>query len=323
MTGFSLIRCMAALGAALTVGSVTLGSAQEPAASPGVPVSLESTYEHRLRSPLTGREFVIWVSLPPSYNATTEASRRWRTLYLLDGRQSLQLALPILRLTNRGPSGDMILVGVGYPLDARGLPSCGALLCRDVDYIPPPFGGPTPTAGSGSPPGGADVFLRVLKEEIIPLVEARYRTSSDRGLFGYSQGALFAMYSLFEAPDLFIRYAAVSPGGFNWDVEAMLRRERAFRERTPTLQKVLYMSVGAAEAPYFIADTWRMIGAMCDGMFSAKAYRGLTLLAAIHPDEEHRSVVYIARALGALYPPDTSRILRAPVRSMDTHCVRK
>lgn len=313
-------RHMAVLGVVLATAPAALGSAQEPAVDRGVSIPLPATYEHRLRSRITQREYIVWVSLPPAYEANSgDVERRWPTLYLLDGRQSLQLALPMLRLTNRGTSGEVILVGLGYPLDARGLPSCGALLCRDVDYIPPPFGGPSPF---NLPPGGADVFLRVLKEEIIPFVERRYRASADRGLFGHSQGGLFVMYALLEAPDLFGSYAASSLGGYNWDVEAMLRRERAFRERTPDLQKTVYLSVGSEDAPYFIVDTWRMIGALCDGMFNGTAYRGLTLLAAVQPNEVHQSPVHIARALGALYPRDTTSIPRPPTRDMSTHCRR-
>lgn len=315
-----LLRRIAVLVVMLASAPGARGFAQEPATDRGVAVPLPSTYEHVLRSRIAQREFVLWVSLPPGYESRSDnLGRRWPTLYLLDGRQSLQLALPMLRLTNRGASGEVILVGIGYPLDARGMPSCGALLCRDVDYIPPPFGGPSPFS---LPAGGADVFLRVLKEEIIPFVEGRYRANTDRGLYGHSQGGLFVMYTLFEAPDLFGRYAASSLGGYNWDVEAMLRRERIFRERTPNLQKTVYLSVGADDAPYFIADTWRIIGALCDGMFNGTAYRGLTLLAAIQPNEGHQSPVHITRALGALYPRDTSGTLRPPTRDMSTHCRR-
>lgn len=314
------LRRIAVLGVMLATAPPTRGSAQQPTADRGASVPLPSTYEHRLRSQITQREYVLWVSLPPAYESRPgSGERRWPALYLLDGRQSLQLALPMLRLTNRGTAREMILVGIGYPLDARGMPSCGALLCRDLDYIPPPFGGPSPFS---LPPGGADRFLRVLSEEIIPFVEARYRTNADRGLFGHSQGGLFVMYALFEAPDLFGRYAASSLGGYNWDVEAMLRRERAFRERTPSLQKTVYLSVGSDDAPYFIVDTWRLVGALCDGMFKGTAYRGLTLLAAIQPNEVHQSPVHITRALGALYPPDTSSTPRPPTRNLSTDCRR-
>ena len=315
---------VSALCAALYLMTPTAALSQSSTPERGEPVLLPSTYEHRLQSLITGREFVLWVAVPPSYGIDPEAtSTRYPTLYLLDGRQSLQLALPMLRLTNRGQSGDVIMVGVGYPLDARGLPSCGEVLCRDVDYIPPPYGSPDSTAGDGRPrasrSGGAATFLRVLEEEIIPFVEARYRASEDRGLFGYSQGGLFATYALFEAPDLFTRYAAASPA-ISWDVEGMLQRERDFRERSPILRKLVYFSVGAAEAPYLISDTWRMVGALCDGMFSGRRYQGLTLLTAIISEEDHRSALHIARALAALYPPDSVDGPVLPIRDMATHC---
>lgn len=140
--------------------------------------------------------------------------------------------------------------------------------------------------------------------------------------FGSPTVAQVAISSLFEWDipwtHVACRVVALSCAGI-----AMLRRERALRERTPTLHKTVWISVGSADAPYLIADTWRMIGAPCDGMFSGKAYRGLTLLAAIQPDEEHRSPIHVARALSALYPPDTMAAPRPPTRNMSTHCLRE
>ena len=60
--------------------------------------------------------------------------------------------------------------------------------------------------------GGAPLLLRSLGEEIVPFIEANYRTSpADRGLAGYSYGGLFVLYALFHKPEMFTRYFAGSP----------------------------------------------------------------------------------------------------------------
>ena len=50
--------------------------------------------------------------------------------------------------------------------------------------------------------GGARAFLSFIKEELIPVVDTRYRTNpSDRALSGASYAGLFTLYALFEEPE--------------------------------------------------------------------------------------------------------------------------
>lgn len=313
-----------AAGLALSAAVAGLCRGQAAAREQGSPVVLASTFEHILHSKTTGRDYVIWVALPPSYRQTAGSSgKAYPTLYTLDGRQGLQLSLPMLQLTNRGQSGDVILVGVGYPLTERG-PYCGPVLCREIDYTPAPF----PASDSIGAMilrrqphmGGAAAFLSVLRDEVIPFVAGHYRVTEDRGLLGYSFGGLFSMFALFEDPEVFTRYAAVSPAIY-YNPDMMLRREAALRARSSSLQKRVFLSVGSAEAPYAIADTWRLIGALCDGLARGDRYRGLELFAATNPGEGHASPVHFARALEALYPAsDSGRRLSTGIRTLTPEC---
>jgi len=47
--------------------------------------------------------------------------------------------------------------------------------------------------------------LNVLRNEIIPFIDKKYKTTTDCGISGQSFGGLFAGYCLFSAPDLFNR----------------------------------------------------------------------------------------------------------------------
>ena len=60
--------------------------------------------------------------------------------------------------------------------------------------------------------GGAGAFQQMLAEELLPLVESRYRADTSRRiLFGHSLGGQFVLYSALTRPDLFSGHIASSP----------------------------------------------------------------------------------------------------------------
>lgn len=93
----------------------------------------------------------------------------------------------------------LILVGVGY----TNALNTGDL--RKHDFTPAFGREPNRT-------GGADAFLAVLRDELIPYAEAHLPIAEgERGLAGHSYAGLFAAYALAQAPDLFDRYLIMSP----------------------------------------------------------------------------------------------------------------
>lgn len=192
---------------------------------------------------------------------------------------------------------DIIIVGIGYAVDryAETMPF------RNGDYTPTRRRLPDSCAGRGLlPQGGGPAFLRVLKEEIIPFVDANYRTLPDRGIIGHSLGGLFAFYALFEAPGLFRRYAALSPT-LAWDRELMLEREAQVAQQRRTFDATLFVAVGSQEIPCILQPTQRMLDSL-----RAHKHTGLSVQYHVFPDEVHMSVLpgAIGRALRALgYDP--------------------
>lgn len=272
-----------------------------------MPVALPATDVRVLRSTVNGREYNIAVALPMGYQSTPGTdTTRYPVLYLLDGGAHLPLFASMFRLTNRSNrTGDVIMVGIGYySPGAFPHPGPGQVPARNVDYAPPPFerSGPVRRDTAATPwPPGAPAFHRVLKDEIIPLIERTYRTTPERALHGHSLGGLFATYMLFEDPDLFSRYAIMSPS-YWWDGASMYAREAAFRARRTSLRKQVFLGVGGLEGPGQIGGMWRMVSALCDGI-KAGNYQGLTLAAEVVPEEHHGSAVLFGRVLKALYPP--------------------
>ncbi len=65
--------------------------------------------------------------------------------------------------------------------------------------------------------GGADRYLAFLKQELIPLINSKYRTGPERSaLVGGSLGGLFTIHALLNAPTLFKSYVAIDPSLW-WD----------------------------------------------------------------------------------------------------------
>jgi predicted alpha/beta superfamily hydrolase len=70
--------------------------------------------------------------------------------------------------------------------------------------------------------GGARRFQEFLATEVIPFVEARYRTGQRRALMGESLAGLFVVDTFLHRPDLFGDYIAISPSLW-WDDQHFAR----------------------------------------------------------------------------------------------------
>ncbi len=146
----------------------------------------------------TGRLYHVYVRLPQDYAANPE--KRYPVVYVLDGDSLFPIiAATHLFLTIDDDLPEAIVVGIAYgSFDP-------AINKRGVDFMPP-----SPDLAPGK--SGAAAFERFLGSELLPAVEARYRTdASRRVLFGQSRGGSFVLYSAFADPDLFWGRIASSP----------------------------------------------------------------------------------------------------------------
>jgi len=146
---------------------------------------------HELTSGLLQGSRTITVHTPPSYDEA--GSVRYPVLYLLDGDTNLGHASAVTDfLGENGIMPEVLLVGI----------HAGAT--RAEDYLPP---GPD----QGAPSGNADAFLSFIEEELIPFVEAEYRSGPFRMISGHSYGGVFVTYAAAARPELFRAYLTQSP----------------------------------------------------------------------------------------------------------------
>jgi len=103
-------------------------------------------------------------------------------------------------------------------------------------------------SGNGRRSGGADAFLALIVERILPAV--RQRVALDEGrrmLWGHSYGGLFALHALATRPDAFTDYVAVDPSLWWGEGFVVGELERAARRR-PSLPARLLLVRGAPAA---------------------------------------------------------------------------
>lgn len=215
----------------------TLCWAAPAAAAEETPVTLG--IRTRLRSEVLGEERPLLVHLPERYAASP--TTRYPVLYVLDGESHfLHVATMVEFLARHGNIPEMIVVGVPNTDD------------RNRDLTPPPLkteriddgrllSEAAPTAG------GADRFLRFLTEELVPSMDARYRTRPYRLLMGHSFGGLFAVHALVHKPDSFQAYLAIEPS-LHWNSGELARRAPEALSRLTPPGRALYVVENVAEA---------------------------------------------------------------------------
>ena len=154
-------------------------------------------YRH-VESEIVGRGFHVYVMLPEGY--ASEADRQYPTVYLLDGGNLFPMLVPYYRYLNfAGEAPDAIIVGIAYGSDRF---EGGNF--RSTDYTAP--------SEERDFWGGAGKFQPFLSDELIPSIEADYRSRADRRVvFGQSLGGQFVLYTAMTRPDLFWGHIASNP----------------------------------------------------------------------------------------------------------------
>jgi predicted alpha/beta superfamily hydrolase len=173
-----------------------------------------------VHSEVLGEDRTLLVATPDGYE--TAASARYPVLYLLDGDGHFHHATGVVDfLADNGRMPRVIVVAIPNPSqDARTrdlTPEHRAELAFPDMRADSVF----PTAG------GADTFLRFLRDELAPLIDREYRTAPFRILVGHSFGALFNIHALLADPEAFQAHIAISPSLW-WDERRLVEQADAF-----------------------------------------------------------------------------------------------
>jgi len=231
-----------------------------PERRPSLTGSIEKPF--RLESKLLSARD-IFVYLPPQY--ATEPKRRFPVLYMHDGQNVFDGATSFI--PNQEWKADeaaeaLIKAKLIEPLIIVAVPNAGTE--RANEYLP--------TSGilNGQKMGGkADVYGRMLLEELKPKIDKQYRTKpNDSGLAGSSFGGVITLYLGLKHPDAFGKLGVFSPSLF-WDNQYLLKQVQALPGKLPLK---IWLDMGGAESGSPGQDT--MIVGMARKMDEALQSKG-------------------------------------------------
>lgn len=107
----------------------------------------------------------------------------------------------------------------------------------------------TPSKSNLNDGGGAEDFLRFIKEEVMPLVEKDYQTRPYRILAGVSLGGLFTIHTFLNHSSLFDAYLASSPT-LGWNNSKIMDGLEEKLNTAPETNQILFFCLGNERGLY-------------------------------------------------------------------------
>ena len=198
-------------------------------------VCLDNTEQFSIASKyVKGEIYIIQVGLPIGYSPDKES---YPVLYILDGDKSFGMTKEITDwLIWSNEIEKIILVGISYEQGwwqkrARDYSHCADTI--NVKWV--------------KQAGGADNFLKFVKNELFPVINQNYKTNQDSiAIMGLSLGGMLGTYVLFTQPELFKGYIIIAPS-LGWNNNSILKMEDDYSGNHKELNKLVYMAYGSLD----------------------------------------------------------------------------
>lgn len=225
---------------------------------------IEEAYE----IPQLGRKRRISALLPFDYY---ESEKRYPVLYLNDGQNLFNESAPfgnwaidkeLEALAARG-RGDIIVITIDHGGEDR--------ITEYLPYFNPKFG-----------KGEGVLYLRFLKETLMPYVNLNYRTLTSRaytGIGGSSMGGLISLFAGLNYQDVFGKLLVFSPS--LWIAPKIFQQAENF---SPELPVHMYLYAGGRESPNHIKNVMRFKDTLLSG---SKDYHNIDFHLRLNPEGTH------------------------------------
>jgi hypothetical protein len=235
-------------------GGLLAGAAQAQENSDSLTVGRK----FQMASKVLGETRDIWVALPAGYEGGQE---RYPVLIQLGDLSHFRYSVPIVDILARSDHiPAMIVVALPDPTPRHHYRDSTPTA---VDYLPAS--------------GGAPQFLRFLDEELIPYIEANYRSQPFRILCGHGLSGLFAVTAMLESPGTF--GAVLTDGASMTYDNSFILTAAETKSAGSRLRGSLYLGVGNE------VETIPGLRALVR-LLERKAYPGLEWTLAVEPDED-------------------------------------
>ena len=240
-----------------------------------------------INSKILGETRRINVYMPPGYAESPDA--RLPVLYMPDGglaEDFLHVAGLVQVSVGNGTMRPFLLVGIENT-ERR----------RDMT-------GPTENESDKKIAlrvGGSGAFRKFIRDELMPQVKIRYRTTDETAVVGESLAGLFVVETFLVEPDLFDTYIAFDPSLW-WNDQKLVKDAGERLRALPKLAKTLYFASSGDDLR--IGATQRLADAL-----GKNAPVGVRWHYEQMPDEKHSTIYHPAalRAFRAVFKPIASK----------------
>ena len=256
----------ALLGAVLGLLPAAPATAQDRA----TPLAIGESFT--IDSQVLGETRRINVYLPPGYAESRDL--RVPVLYMPDGglaEDFLHVAGLVQVSVGNGTMRPHLLVGIENTQRRRDL--TGPTLVESDRKIAPVV-------------GRSAAFRQFIREELMPQVKARYRTTATTAIVGESLAGLFVVETFFREPDLFDTYIAIDPSLW-WNDRELLRGAGAQLRARPMLRKTLFLA--SSNEKELAADAKRLAEDLRKSAPAGVRWHHLEM-----PDEQHSTIFHPA-----------------------------
>ena len=218
----------------------------------------------------------INVYLPPGYGEV--ANSHVPVLYMPDGGMAedfLHIAGLVQISVTNGTMRPFLLVGIENTQRRRDM--TGPTESKDDRKIAPQV-------------GGSLAFRKFIRDELMPEIRGRYRTTDETAIVGESLAGLFVVETFLLEPDLFDTYIAIDPSLW-WNSEKLVNGAAEQLRARPKLEKSLYLA--SSNEKVIASITQRFAGILTANAPSTIRWHYENM-----PDEKH-STIYQPAALKA------------------------
>lgn len=179
-------------------------------------------FAETIPSAILKAERTIWVHLPEGYKA--DGSERYPVIYVLDGKEQFQALVAVVEhLSAENLAPKMIVVGV----------------LQDDRLAELTFGKDMEFPNSE---GRGEQFLNYVEKELIPHVDAKYRSAPYRTIVGHSVGGLVVVHTLVHRPQLFNSYISLE-GALWWDKRRVVKDAKSVLGQPSYDGKTLFIAM--------------------------------------------------------------------------------
>jgi predicted alpha/beta superfamily hydrolase len=263
----------------------THGQARPYSDGKAMPLVIGETFTINSKALSETRRINVYV--PPGYTESAEA--RLPVLYMPDGgiaEDFLHVAGLVQVSVGNGTMRPFLLVGIENTERRRDM--TGPTENEKDKKIAPRV-------------GGSKAFRKFIRDELMPQVKARYRTTDETAIVGESLAGLFVIETFLLEPDLFDTYIAFDPSLW-WNNQKLVNGAGERLRARPKPEKALY--IASSSDDIYIGATQRFVDALGEN-----APPGVKWHYEKMPDEQHSTIYHPAalRAFRTVLKPITNK----------------